>query len=179
MSKKVLIFSGSPRRGGNSDILCNQFLIGAADAGNEAEKIFIRDKNINYCLACGTCYEKKEPCVYGDDMPDIIEKMINADVIVMATPVWFYAMSGQLKVLIDRTIARFLEIRDKDMYFILTAHNEKRDSMERVLEGFRGYMACLPGAKEKGVVCGLGVFAAGEINTMPAMQEAYEMGRSV
>ena len=179
MGKKVLIFSGSPRRGGNSDVLCDQFMLGATDAGNEAEKIFIRDRSINYCLACGTCYAKKEPCVYSDDMPFIIEKMINADVIVMATPVWFYAMSGQLKALIDRTIARFLEIRDKDMYFILSAHNDKRDFMERVIEGFRGYMACLSGAKEKGVVYGLGVFDVGEIQTHPAMREAYEMGKSV
>ena len=179
MGKKVLIFSGSPRRGGNSDVLCDRFLLGATDAGNEAEKIFIRDKNINYCLACGTCYAKKQPCVHNDDMPDIMEKMISADVIVMATPVYFYAMSGQMKVLIDRTIARFLEIRDKDMYFILSAHNDKRDSMERVIEGFRGYMACLSGAKEKGVVYGLGVFDVGEIQTHPAMREAYEMGKSV
>ena len=179
MGKKVLILSGSPRRGGNSDLLCDQFLLGATDAGNETEKIFIQDKNINYCLACGTCYVKKEACVHRDDMPDIIEKMINADVLVMATPVWFYAMSGRMKVLIDRTIARFLEIRDKDMYFILTAHNDKRDSMERVLEGFRGYMDCLTGVEEKGIVFGLGVFDAGEIKSHPAMQEAYEMGKSI
>ncbi|MDR0310923.1 MAG: flavodoxin family protein [Acidobacteriota bacterium] len=179
MGKKVLILSGSPRKGGNSDTLCDQFLLGAADAGNEAEKIFIRDKNIKYCLACGTCYAKKEACVHHDDMTGIIEKMINADVIVMATPAYFYAMSGQMKVLIDRTIARFLEIRDKDMYFILTAHNDEKASAERVMEGFKGYMACLPGAKEKGVVYGLGVFDAGEIKTHPAMQEAYETGKSV
>ena len=179
MGKKVLILSGSPRRGGNSDILCDQFLSGAADAGSEVEKIFIRDKNINYCLACGTCYAKKLACVHNDDMPGIMEKMINADVIVMATPVWFYAMSGQMKVLIDRTISRFMEISDKDMYFIVAAHNDKKESMERVLEGFRGYMACLNGAKEKGIVYGLGVFDAGEIKTHPAMREAYEMGKSV
>ena len=179
MAKKVLLFSGSPRRGGNSDLLCDQFLRGAEEAGHNVEKIFIRDKSISYCLACGTCYEKRLDCPIGDDMPEIIQKMIEADVIVMATPVWFYAMSGQLKTMIDRTICKFLTIRDKDMYFILSAHAEKKESMERVLEGFRGYMACLPGAKEKGVVYGLGVFGAGEIKDKPAMQEAYAMGKSV
>ena len=179
MGKKVLIFSGSPRKGGNSDVLCDQFLRGAKDAGNDAEKIFVNDKNLKYCLACGTCYGNKAACVHGDDMPNILEKMLGADVIVLATPVWFYAMSGQMKVLLDRTIGRFMELQNKEMYFILTAHNEDKPSMERVLEGLRGYAACLRTAKEKGIVLGLGVFEVGDIETHPAMQEAYEMGKAI
>ena len=179
MSKKVLILSGSPRKGGNSDLLCDEFMRGAQEAGNSVEKIFIQDCKINYCSACGVCYMQKTDCVHGDDMAEIIPKMIDADVIVMATPVYFYAMSGQMKVLIDRTISRFLEIKDKDMYFILAAHDDNLENMEKVLAGFRGYMACLPGAKEQGIIYGLGVFGAGEIEGSSAMEEAREMGGSV
>jgi len=179
MSKKVLIFSGSPRKGGNTDLLCDQCLLGASEAGNEAEKIFVNEKSIAYCDACATCYSKKMPCVKSDDMTEIIEKMMAADVIVMGTPVYFYSMSGQMKVLIDRTISDFLKIRDKEIYIILAAHSTDKVAMEKVLAGFRGYMACLPGAKESGIVYGLGVFDAGEIKESPAMGEAFEMGKSV
>ncbi|MFZ4549700.1 MAG: flavodoxin family protein, partial [Bacteroidales bacterium] len=120
MSKKVLVLSSSPRRAGNSDLLCDQFILGAQETGNQVEKIFIKDKNINYCTGCGTCFDGKS-CPQKDDMSGILEKMIAADVIVMATPVYFYTMCGQMKTLIDRTVARYTEITNKDFYFIATA----------------------------------------------------------
>jgi multimeric flavodoxin WrbA len=159
--------------------LCDEFLRGALETGNEVEKVFVNDKDIKYCKACEICYSGKAPCIHGDDMGPILEKMLAADVIVMATPVYFYAMNGQMKTLIDRTIGRFLEARDKEFYFILAAHDDRKDSMERVLESFRGYLACLKGAKEMGVVYGLGVFHVGDIHGSPAMEEAYEMGKSI
>jgi len=101
MSKKVLVLSGSPRKGGNSDILCDQFMLGAEEAGNQAEKIFLRDKEINYCVACDTCKRNGDICNQDDDMAEVLDKMIAADVIVMATPVYFYTMNAQMKTLIE------------------------------------------------------------------------------
>ena len=109
MSKKVLILSSSPRRGGNSDTLCDEFLRGAQEAGHEVEKIFLKDKTIHYCTGCGVCNEGK-PCPQKDDAPEIVRKMVAADVIVLATPVYFYTMSAQMKTLIDRCCAGYLEI---------------------------------------------------------------------
>ena len=179
MSKRVLILSGSPRRGGNSDRLCDRFLEGALESGNVAEKVFISDSTIHYCSACGTCYGNRAPCVHKDDMQAIIDKALDADVIVMSTPVYFYAMSAQMKAVIDRTIGRFMEFENKELYFILTAHSENKTAMEQVLAGFRGYMACLKAPIERGVIYGLGVFNIGDIESHPAMDEAYEAGKSV
>jgi len=106
MSKKVLVLSASPRKGGNSDLLCDQFLLGAKEAGNQTEKIFLRDQEIGYCTGCESCYISHK-CVQKDDMAEILEKMIAADVIVMATPVYFYTMDAQMKTLIDRTVPRY------------------------------------------------------------------------
>lgn len=77
MSKKVLILSSSPRRGGNSDTLCDEFLRGAQEAGHEVEKIFLKDKTIHYCTGCGVCNEGK-PCPQKDDAPEIVRKMVAA-----------------------------------------------------------------------------------------------------
>ena len=76
MAKKVLILSSSPRRGGNSDTLCDEFMRGAMEAGNEVEKIFLRDKTINYCTGCSTCSRYNKPCPQKDDVAEILEKMI-------------------------------------------------------------------------------------------------------
>ncbi len=139
MSKKVLVISSSPRRGGNSDILCDQFSIGAQESGHIAEKIFLKDKNINYCTGCGNCFKGKK-CSQKDDMREVLEKIITADVIVMATPVYFYTMSGQMKTFIDRTCARYTEISNKEFYFIVAAAVKSKPAMERTLEGFRGFI---------------------------------------
>lgn len=106
MSKKVLILSGSPRKNGNSDLLCDEFMRGALDNGNEVEKIRVAEKKINYCRACYYCSKNNGVCCINDDMADILQKMIDADVIVLASPVYFYSIDAQLKALIDRTVAR-------------------------------------------------------------------------
>ena len=179
MNRNVVVLSSSPRRGGNSDLLCDQFVKGAQEAGHHAERIFLKDKNINYCTGCGTCFETRKHCPQKDDMAGVLEKMIAADVIVMATPVYFYTMCAQMKTVIDRTVARYTEITNKEFYFIATAAVTSKAALERTIEGFRGFTSCLPGAKEKGIVYGTGAWEIGDILTRPAMKQAYEMGKSL
>ena len=179
MSKKVLVFSASPRRGGNSDLLCDQFMLGAQQVGHHAEKIFLKDKKINYCTGCGTCLNGEKSCPQKDDMAEVLDKMIAADVIVMATPVYFYTMCAQMKTLIDRTCSRYTEISNKEFYFIVTAADGSKRTMERTLEGFRAFTSCLSGAKEKGIIYGTGAWNMGEIKGKPAMKEAYEFGKAI
>lgn len=177
--KNVIIISSTPRRGGNSDVLCDEFLHGAEQAGNKAEKICLREKTIHPCTGCGVC-NKTHVCVQKDDMAELLEKMVAADVIVLATPVYFYTMCAQMKTLIDRTVPRYTELKNKEFYFIVTAADNNVDAMERTIEGFRGFTEdCLPGAKEKGIIYGIGAWQVGEIQGTNAMQEAYEMGKSV
>ncbi len=179
MNKKVLILSSSPRRGGNSDTLCDEFMRGAKESGNQVEKIFLKDKHINYCTGCSVCSMHGKPCPQKDDANEIVEKMIAADIIVMATPVYFYTMSAQMKTLIDRTCARYLEIKDKEFYFIISAAETSIPMMERTIEGFRGFLDCLEGPKERGVIYGVGAWKLGEINDKTSMSEAYEIGKKV
>lgn len=176
--KNVLILSGSPRRGGNSDLLCDRFAKGAAESGNKVTKINVAEKNIAPCCACYAC-KGTGKCVFKDDMADILQAMIDADVLVLASPVYFYSIDAQLKAVIDRTVARWLEVRDKEFYYIMTAADEERSSMDTTLACFRGYADCVEGAKEMGIVYGTGVYEKGTINGHPAMKEAYEMGKNI
>lgn len=177
MKKKVLMISGSPRKGGNSETLLGQFEKGAREAGNEVEKVNLREKKIAPCMACYGCRGTKT-CVQKDDMGELLEKMVEADVLVLATPVYFYSMDGQLKTMIDRTLPRYTEIADKDVYLIATAAAGRR-AMERTMDAMKGFTDCLPGARVKGEIYGEGVYQKGEVEGTPAYQEAYEAGKSV
>lgn len=178
MQKKVLIISSSPRKGGNSDLLCDEFAKGAQEAGHATEKVYLQGQRIGFCMACYGC-KKGGVCVQKDDVAPILEKMASADVIVLATPVYYYTMTGQLKTLIDRTLPRYYmnKISGKDFYFIVTAAEEKH-TMERTVDGLRGFIECLPDATLKGSIYGAGVYEKGEVKAKPVMEEAYLMGRN-
>ena len=150
--KNVLILSGSPRMNGNSDLLCDEFMRGAQEAGHEVEKIRIATKKIGYCRACYFCNDHKGQCAVRDDMAGILEKMLQADVIVMATPVYFYSIDAQLKALIDRTVARWLAFHDKEFYYIMTAAEDTATVMDTTLACLRGLADCLDGPVERGVI---------------------------
>ena len=179
MSKKVLILSGSPRKGGNSDLLCDEFLRGAQESGNQVEKVFLRSKKVAPCNACYYCKNSGGKCAIPDDMAEILDKMQAADVIVMASPVYFYSIGAQMKAVIDRSVARWTNIPNKEFYYIMTAAEDSDTVMDCTLECCRGFAACLDGAQEKGVIYGKGVYEAGAIKGLPAMREAYEMGKQV
>lgn len=179
MTKKILVLSASARKGGNSDLLCDQFIKGAVESGNQAEKIFINDLKINYCLGCGVC-NTTHKCIQQDDMAAVLDKMIAADVIVLATPVYFYSMNGQMKTLIDRSVPRYQEISRKDFYFIVAAADGNTGNMRRTIEGFRGFTEdCLDDVREKGIVYGVGAWQKGEVKNTPAWQQAYELGKNI
>lgn len=177
MSKKILILAGSPRKNGNSAALCHEFARGAQESGHHVETIFLRDKKIGYCLACYHCKKSGGVCAIKDDMASILVQMNAADVIVMASPVYFYSIDAQMKALIDRTVAQWLTIKDKKFYYIMTAAEDSDTVMDCTLECFRGLAKCLEGSVEGGVIYGKGVYEAGEITGKPAMREAYVMGR--
>lgn len=176
MSKNILILSGSPRKGGNSDILCDEFARGASEVGHDVEKIRVAERKIGYCLACYACRDTGV-CAIKDDMAEVMQKIIDADVLVLASPVYFYSIDAQLKALIDRTVARWTEVKDKEFYYIVTAADGEHEAAETTIACFRGYADCVEGAKEMGIVYGMGTYEKGEVKNTPAMNEAYEMGR--
>lgn len=178
MNKTVLVISSSPRKRGNSDLLCDEFIRGAENAGNKVEKIFLGEKEIHYCSGCGACIHTRI-CPQRDDMPEVFDKMIVADVIVLASPVYFYTMCGQLKTLIDRCCSGHENLANKEFYYIITAADPMPDAIERTVNEFQGFLYCLDNPRECGIICGTGVMNQGDVKNREYMQEAYEMGQGV
>ena len=176
--KRIVILSASPRKNGNSDILCDEFLKGAKEAGHDVEKIFLADKRINYCTGCGVCNTTHQ-CVQKDDMKEILDKLLQVDVIVMASPVYFYTINAQIKTLIDRIVPQYINLSNKEFYFIITAADTDLKMMQRSIECFRGLLDCLDNPQEKGIIYGTGAWQKGEIKQTVVMKEAYDMGNNV
>ena len=149
--KNVLILSSSPLKGGNTDLLCDEFAKGAKEAGNKVTKIRIADKKIGYCTGCYAC-QKTHKCVIKDDAAAILKKMQAADVIVFGTPAYFYSCTGQLKVLFDRTVAIYPDLPNKQYYYLLAQADENKDTFAGTIKSLDGFLDCYEGSKLKGMV---------------------------
>ncbi|MCR5013854.1 MAG: flavodoxin family protein [Bacteroidales bacterium] len=177
--KKVIVISTSFRRGSNSDMLADKFLEGAKAAGNEVEKVALVDKSIQFCKGCLAC-QKLGRCVINDDVNEIMEKVLKADVVVWATPIYYYEMSGQMKTMIDRMNAMYAkDYRFREVYLLSTAAESEEQTPKRAELGLTGWIDCYPKSRLAGTLfCG-GVNEARDIEGNPKLDEAFELGKSI
>ena len=177
--KKIIVISTSLRHGSNSDMLADQFVEGAKAAGNKVEKISLADKNIQFCKGCLAC-QKLGRCVINDDVNAIMAKVMESEVVVWATPIYYYEMSGQMKTLIDRMNAMYeQDYQFRDVYLLTTAAEDEEQTPKRAETGLCGWIDCYPKCHLAGMLfCG-GVNNAREIEGNPKLKEAYDMGNRI
>lgn len=177
--KKVIVISTSLRAGSNSDMLADKFIEGALAAGNEVEKITLSGKNIGFCKGCLAC-QKLGKCVIDDDANAIMQKVLEAEVVCWATPIYYYEMSGQMKVLIDRMNAMYsLDYKFRDVYMLSTAAEDEPEVPKRAEAGLTGWIDCYPKSRLAGTLfCG-GVDAPRTIRGSVKLQEAYQLGKNL
>lgn len=179
MSKKVLVISTSPRKGGNSETLADEFIRGAREAGNDVEKVPLYDKDIRFCKGCLVC-QNTQRCVIHDDADTIVQNMLTADVIVFATPIYYYRMCGQMKTLLDRANPLFpTDYQFRDIYLLAAAAEEDGHTVDGAVTGLQGWIDCFEKARLAGTVFAGGVTTVGEIQNHPALKQAYELGKNV
>ena len=177
--KKVIVISTSLRAGSNSDLLADKFIEGAQATGNEVEKITLSGKSIGFCKGCLAC-QKLGKCVIDDDANAIMQKVLEADVVCWATPIYYYEMSGQMKVLIDRMNAMYsLDYKFRDVYMFTTAAEDEPEVPKRAEAGLTGWIDCYPKSRLVGTLfCG-GVDAPRTIKGSVKLQEAYQLGKNI
>ena len=178
--KKVLILSTSLRANSNSEILAKEMARGAKDAGCDVEFLSLKDKNIQFCKGCLAC-QKLGKCVINDDAIEITEKIKNADVIVWATPVYYYEMSGQMKTLIDRANSLYVsKYNFRDIYVITTSADGSENVIQSVLNGLSGWCACLPGTQIKGYLNAGGLDSPNAASAnKDYLEKAYNLGKGI
>lgn len=179
MAKKVLIITSSLRKGSNSDTLAQAFAKGAEEAGHQVECISLKGKDIQFCIGCLACQETQK-CVLKDDTAPLVEKVKDAEVLVFASPVYYYSIAGQLKTLLDRCNPLFpSDYRFREVYFLASALEDQKTTVEGSVTAIQGWVDCFGKAKLAGTVFAGGVGDPGDIAGHPALEEARSMGRSV
>lgn len=177
-NKRVLIISASPRKAGNTDLLADEFMRGAKETGAQVEKIFLGDYDIKFYTEPESA--PGEPIQWPqDDAQMITNKMVDANVIVLASPVYFMNINGQMKALIDRTFSRFMEIKDKEFFYITACADPLESTAMRAIDGFRGFVMCLPNPTERGMVMAIGMGRKGGVKGSQFMTQAYELGKKI
>ena len=179
MMKNVIVISTSLRQGSNSEMLADQFVAGAQAAGHQVEKISLAGKNIQFCKGCMGC-QKLGHCVIDDDVNEIMAKVLKADVVCWATPIYYYEMSGQMKTLIDRMNGTYpQDYHFRNVYMLTTAAENEEQTPKRAEIGLTGWIDSYPKSRLAGTLfCG-GVDKAREIEGNAKLQEAFNLGKSV
>ena len=176
----VLVISTSLRARSNSDVLTERLVAGARDAGHAVEHISLKGKEIKYCIGCLSCM-KTQRCVQKDDAAEIAEKVKQADVLVFATPIYYYEMSGQMKTLLDRMNPLYgTDYRFRRVYLLSTAADSAPGTDERAVNGLQGWIECFEKAEFGGALfCG-GLNEPGEAaNSSDALERAYAFGKAL
>ena len=160
-------------------MLADQFVEGAQSAGNDVEKISLMGKDVQFCRGCLAC-QKLGRCVIKDDVNDIIAKVLEADVVCWATPIYYYDMSGQMKTLIDRLNALYpLDYKFRDVYLLTTAAEDGEETPKHAEAGLTGWIDCFPKSRLAGTLfCG-GVNDPRDIAGNAKLQDAFELGKAV
>ena len=177
--KKIVIVSSTFRKNGNSELLAKQFEKGALESGNSVQTIFLRDVKPQFCTGCLSCLNTGK-CVLKDGVNAVLPAVREADVLVFATPVYYYSMSGQLKTFLDRLNPLYGgESKFREVYLLASSAENDRSAMEGTVRGVQGWIDCFSDVRLAGAVYGIGAEEAGSIRETPAFGEAYQMGKSV
>ena len=174
---KIVVLKGSPRKSGNSNWLADRFAKGAAEAGHEVFEFDCTKHNVGGCLGCGAC-GMNGPCVQRDDFALVRDRLVEADAILFATPIYYFGMSGQLKNVIDR----FYSIHDcmgrKKALLFATMGNPNEHVSDPAVLMYEKMIAYL-GWEDGGRIIASGVWASGDIKNTAFGQKAYELGRQL
>ena len=172
MSKKILILNGSPRSKGNTAMLCDALSAGARSAGHQVTRFDLHKLDIHGCLGCVKGgKDPASPCVQKDDMGLIYPAYREADIVVLASPMYYWSFSGQLKTAFDRLFA-------VAECFIMAAEGNSADNWKPVLDYYHALLGFL-GWQDRGQVLAGGVFEAGAVAGQPVLDQAFRFGASL
>lgn len=176
---RIVILVGSMRRGGNTDLLAKAFARGAAEH-NEVEVLSVADLHVRPCIGCNTCFAREgNACFQKDDMAEIYEKLRTADVLVVASPVYFYGISAELKAVIDRLHTPMRNtFRIKKLALLLVGAATLPELFDAIKMQYRLILNYFH-LEDAGMVLVRGVKDKGDIKNTDALDEAFALGQTI
>lgn len=179
MTKKILVLQGSGRKNKNTHTLAQSFIEGAEEAGNEVTYMQLAGSNINECIDCKHCFTHEGECVQDDDMQEIYELLYTHDTLVLATPIYFFGMTALIRGPLDRMYAGIGKpFNIKSMAMLVTFQDSDETIVKPIIDQFDNMVAYCK-YENKGTVYAHGLNKEEDINTHPALKEAYNLGKSI
>ena len=180
MSKKVLILSGSPRKNGTSNYMADEFIRGAKEVGHEVFRFDTAKADIKHCLGCNACQMGSKPCIHKDDFVELREHLINSDVIVFVTPMYYFGMSSTLKKVIDRFYSIDPQLRDKNNKAVLISvqHAQQEFVKDALNQHYQAILSWL-NMENAGIINAIGIESVEHLKQTPYPNQAYELGKSL
>ena len=175
---KILVLTGSPRKGGNSNTLADNFIRGAEEAGHQVFRFDAAFKEVHPCIGCNKC-GMNGPCIFKDDFEFVRQHIVDADMVVFATPMYYFGISAQLKAVIDRFYAINGQIhRPKKAVLIVTYADNSLEKENVIINHYKVLLNYL-GWQDAGQIIAAGVWPVGAVNNTDYPRRAYELGKSL
>jgi len=176
---KILVINGSPRKGGNTEILLDAMIAGAQEAGATISSVQLRDLDVSPCRACDAC-KRTGKCIQKDDMHDLLSKMEGSDVWILGTPVYWWSVTAQLKAFIDRWYGINRDIfKNRRFALVIPLGSSNPKTARHVIGMFEDISAYL-GMKQVGTLLAPGVYERGDVKKRSdLLEEATELGKSI
>lgn len=183
MGKNILVLTGSPRTGGNSDTLAAAFVKGAKNAGHDVSVFAAGSKIVQGCRACDACWSGGEACVFEDAFRELVPLLAKAEVLAIASPLYWFGVTAQIKAAIDKFYA-FMKpasphkLKLSESVLLMCAEDTRREAFAGAVGTYReicGYLEL----KDRGMIAVVGVNGAGDIAGNPALKEAEALGEAI
>ncbi len=176
--QNIVVITGSPHRNGTSALLADKFIEGAQSKGHNVYRFNSAFEDINPCQGCNACH-RNGPCVHKDAIEQkLMPELLKADVIVLITPLYYYAMSAQLKTVVDRFYSHLRSFDGKKTLLMATAYNSAGWTFEALVDHYQslaGYMKW----QDMGMVLGYGCGSRGNIERSEFPEQAFKLGQSI
>ena len=175
----ITVITGSAHRSGTSALLADKFIEGAKEAGHEVFRFDAAFKNIHGCIGCDTCNKKGNGCVYKDDMEELNPHILEADVIVFASPIYYYNINAQVKSVMDRFYANNSALQgNKKTTLLITMADDTLKSAEGSEAFFKNYAEYMQW-ENLGGIAATNSWTRDDIEKSDFPQKAYELGKSL
>ena len=160
-------------------MLAAQFAKGAEEAGHRVETVYLRDLTMGFCRGCLACLPDRKACVQRDDVNPLLPRVLEADMLVFCTPVYYYSITGQMKTLLDRLNPLYGHLRGKEVAYIVTAMDDDTAQLDRAMDALQGFVDCFDDMQVVARIYGGGATDKGEVASLPVYNEAYLTAKSI
>lgn len=174
----ILALTGSPRKNGNSNYLVEEFTKGATEKGHKVFRFDAAHSSVHPCMACNAC-GMDGPCVFNDDFNIVREHLIPADMVVFATPMYYFGPSAQLKAVVDRFYATNGQIHVPKKAALILTYADTQKFKAVPIDSWYDTLVKYLGWESLGKIIAPGVWTEGSVKSTQYPKQAYELGRSI